>query len=681
MKRPKFLLSILAASCVLGLAFTAFAVTTKSFVLDSAKLLSEGKLDGTAVNSDGTVVRGVSTERIALEGVKVARSLLTTPDGRTLIGTSNDGKIYALAGNDVKLFAETKQLMVTSMVSGPGGVTYAGTLPKGKILAVDAAGKVSTFSEPKDVEHIWALVYDAKNKTLYAATGPNGQVFAIDAKGKAEVYHDSEAVHVMALAREGDGPLYAGTSDEALLLRLTAPGQAEVVYDFEGNEVTAIDVRDGQVAVAANLFPKAPSSKKSKTDNKSTDNKDDKKKKTAKNGTKPAKAGKGQLWRIAKDGRARQLFDSPKGHITDVQWGPDGVIYAATGKDGHIHRVTPDGHHALWVDVDERQVLAIDLSSTHPRFVTGDAGAIYRVRSGEGQQAMWTSKVLDASFHARFGQLSWRGEGKLSFQTRSGNTKKADDTWSEWSTVTSTPGPVRSPAARFLQLRAHVGKGATLYAATAYYLPRNQPAIVAKVKVAPKATTSKAKTSSASRGASSLYEVSYDAANPDGDKLRYRIGYRREGGEVWRPLHKETVVVTKKKFSWPTDGVADGYYRVRVESSDELENPRGRSELHATLSEPVLVDNHPPRVEQLELKGGKLRGRAVDSMGPISRLEYKLDAEDWRVFYPDDALLDTATERFDFELPTLDKGAHAIAVRARDARGNIGSAEIEVTIR
>lgn len=684
MMRPIHLLSILAGLSVLGLALDALAVTTKSFVLDSAKVLSEGKLDGTAVNSDGTVVRGVSTERVALEGVKVARSLLTTPDGRTLIGTNDDGKIYSLTGNDVKVFAETGQLLVTSMVLGPDGVVYAGTLPKGKILAVDAKGKVSTFCEPKDVEHVWALIYDDKAKTLYAATGPNGQVLAIDAKGKAAIYHDSEAVHVMALGREGDGPLYAGTSDEALLLRLTGPGQAEVVYDFEGNEVTAIDVRNGQVAVAANLFPKAPAGKKSKTNNKSTDKKDDSDKSKSKSkskSSKSVKAGKGQLWRIGKDGRARQLFDSPKGHITAVQWGPDDVIFAASGKDGHIHRVTPEGNHALWIDVDERQVLAMDMTSERPRFVTGDAAAVYRVRSGEGQQALWTSKVLDASFHSSFGQLTWRGEGKLSFQTRTGNTKKADDTWSEWSTVTTTPGPVRSPAARFLQLRAHVGKGATLYAVTAYYLPRNQPAIVASIKVVPKASGSKSKRTSSSGRAGSRYEVSFEAANPDNDKLRYRLAYRRESGEVWRPLHKDTQVITTKKFGWPTDGVPDGYYRVRVEASDELANPRGRSELQTTVSEPVLVDNHPPRIEKLELVKGKLRGSAVDGMGPISRLEYKLDAEDWRIFYPQDALLDTATERFDFELEPLQPGAHAIAVRAADARGNIGSAEIEVTIR
>ena len=60
----------------------------------------------------------------------------------------------------------------------------------------------------------------------------------------------------MALALDPNGDLYAGTSDDALLLRIDAARHGEVVYDFEGNELTAIALRDGRLAVAANNFPK-----------------------------------------------------------------------------------------------------------------------------------------------------------------------------------------------------------------------------------------------------------------------------------------------------------------------------------------------------------------------------------------------------------------------------------------
>lgn len=664
------------------------AVSTRSFVLDSHKVLSEGKLEGTAVYSSGTVVRGVQVDRVAIPGTAVARSLLTTKDGRTFIGSGNDGKIFLLTGGDLRPYAETGELLVTSLVQGPAGALYAATLPNGKIFSVDSAGKVSTFCQPEGVQHVWALVYDAKRKTLFAATGPDGKVYAIDAKGKPSVYLDTEAEHVMALAADRDGTLYAGTSDSALLLRLRAPGKAEVVYDFEGNEVTAIDVRDGAIAVAANLFPKAPASKPPKHNGKDTDSKKDAPPKAkagkGKASTRP-KPGKGQLWRIEPDGRARALFDSDKGHITAVQWAADDTIYAATGKDGLIYRVGADGHYALWVDVDERQVLAMDLASPTPRFVTGDAAAVYRVQDGKAQDALWTSKVLDASYLAQWGQLSWRGRGKLSLQTRSGNTEKPDDSWSAWSSVMRTPGPIRSAGSRFMQLRAHVPTDGVLYAATAYYLPRNQAAVVAGVDVAPKKKKKPkaAKASGAGKPsrAGSQYTVSWRAANPDGDRLRYRLSYQREGGRVWRPLLREHEVLTDANFTWQTNGIADGYYRVRVEASDELDNPGGSAEVHSAESEPVRVDNHPPLVQGLKYAKGVLAGQAVDGLGPVSRLEYKLDADDWRVFFPKDGLLDTASERFELALSGLGAGAHAVAVRATDSRGNVGSAELEIVIR
>ena len=60
---------------------TAHAAPTRSFVLDNQNSLSEGKLDGTAIESDGTIQSGVQTRRTELPGVPTAKSLLTLPDG------------------------------------------------------------------------------------------------------------------------------------------------------------------------------------------------------------------------------------------------------------------------------------------------------------------------------------------------------------------------------------------------------------------------------------------------------------------------------------------------------------------------------------------------------------------------------------------------------------------------
>ncbi|HEX7476676.1 MAG TPA: hypothetical protein VF331_02615 [Polyangiales bacterium] len=672
--------TFVVVGCLCAAALPALAGATRSFVLDSASVLGEGKLEGTAVESDGSLVRSVGTRRIDLPGIPSARALLVMPDGTAYVGTGNDGKIFVVKDGAAKLFAETKQLMVSALASDGAGTLYAGTLSKGKIFAVDNAGKLREFASPKGAEHIWALNYDPKQKLLFAATGPEGKVFAIDAAGKADVYYDSEASHVMALARDLDGTLYAGTSDQALVLRLRGPGRADVVYDCDGNEVTALDVRNGELAVAANLFAKAPASKPVTTT-------------PAADTTSPQasatppvtnpvadrpQAGKGQLYRIHRDGSAERLFTADEGTITSVEWGDADVIYAGTGKDGHIHRVRPDHTHALWVDVDERQVLATKLSGKHPMFVTADAAAIYEVLEGPAAKPMWTSKVLDAQVPARFGQLNWRGQGKASLQTRSGNTEKPDTSWSDWSSAIATPGPIHSPAARFLQIRATLDTAApsVLYAIEAFYLPFNQAPVVLEVSIEP--PKPKVDKQSRTQPSGSVYKVKWKTENPDGDNLRLRLYYQQEQSTQWRPMVRESDVITGAEMSWETDGVPDAYYRVRVEASDELDNPESTARKGSALSEPFLVDNRPPHVDALKVQGGAITGVARDALGPIVKLEYTVDGLEWKLFLPSDDLFDTAEERFALPLALLPKGDHVVVIRASDARGNVGAGEVEV---
>jgi outer membrane protein assembly factor BamB len=672
--------SLLCIACSLASA-TAWAGSTRSFVLDSANVLEEGKLEGTIVRSEGSIARGVTTRRTDLPGVNAAKSLLVAPDGTAYVGTGNDGKIYAYSSGVAKVFAETHQVMVTSLARDAKGTLYAGTIPKGLIFAIAPSGAIRQFSSPKNAQHIWALSYDDAKHTLFAATGPNGQVFAIDTNGNAEVYYDSDASHVLSLARDTDGTLYAGTSDSALVLRLRGVGRADVVYDFEGNEVTAFAVKQGVIVAASNFFPKTPQSKPS-TPGSSGDQNSPQASTPTPSLTPPgdrAQVGKGQLYRVDKDGRADKLFTSDSGPLTSVEWGDDDAIYVGTGKEGHIHRVLSDHTHALWVDVDERQVLATSVRGKKPVFVTGDGAAIYEIESGPAQRALWTSKVLDAGTVARFGQLTFRGAGKLSFQTRSGNTDKADAMWSDWSAPLAAAGPIRSPGARFLQIRASLDSpDALVYAIEAFYLPQNQPALVSEVSAEPPRVRSD---KPGSRGSSSsVYKLRWKVDNPDGDTLRYRLSYKREESPKWRSLLRDSDIVTATDYGWDTEGIPDGYYRVRVESSDELDNPTPIARKASAESEPFLIDNHPPSVIDLRVSGGKLAGKAVDGLGPISKLEYTADGIEWLLMFPLDGLFDTREEAFELPLQLLPKGDLSLMVRATDARGNVGSSEVAVHV-
>ncbi|HEY2736021.1 MAG TPA: hypothetical protein VGI70_18615, partial [Polyangiales bacterium] len=514
----------------------ARATPTRSFVLDSASVLAEGKLEGASVESDGTIVAGAQTRRADLKGVISAKSLLPLPDGSAFIGTGNEGKVFLYKDGVAKLFAETKQLMVASLARDARGTLYAGTLPKGKIFAIDPKGQVREFCSPPGAQHIWALVYDDKQKTLFAATGPEGKVFAIDPSGKAEVYYDGEDSHVMSLVKAQDGSLYAGTSDRALLLHLRGVNRADVVYDFDGNELTALAIANGEIAVVANLFPKTTASKLP-TPTPGGDANSPLASvlaaavATANNSERP-QAGKGQLYRVGRDGRVEHMFTADEGHLTSVEWGDDGTIVVGTGRDGHIHRIRMDHSHALLVDVDERQVLAMHLSGPHPLFITGDGAAIYDVLTGPSRKFEWTSKVLDAGNLARFGHATWRSRGASSLRTRSGNTDKPDATWSGWSPLLaagsasaprapggSSPltaaGVIASPSARFLQVQVDLAAAdSVVYAIEAFYLPQNQPALISEVSVEPPRPHNEKPGSQRAPAASSVYKIKWKVENP-----------------------------------------------------------------------------------------------------------------------------------------------------------------------
>ncbi|MBC7171057.1 MAG: hypothetical protein H5U40_01440, partial [Polyangiaceae bacterium] len=435
--------SAVAAACFVLFAPRAGAVTTEAFVFDDAADFGGGELDGAAIESKGRLVPGLALSRIELGGASTAYSVARGADGTVYVGTGNDGKIFAIRGDRAELHAETGQLLVSSLAIGEGGVLYAGTLPEGRIYAIERRGAVRELARIEGAEHVFALLWDGSR--LFAGTGPTARVYSITPQGAATVYYDGEPGHVMSLARGPDGSLYAGTDGRALLLRLRGAGRAEVVHDFAGNEITALASRDGTLAVAANELPA--------------------------NATKQggSRSGKGRLYRVI-GGDAELVAERDDGHFTSVQIADDGSFLASTGEGGRVVRVGPDRSQAVVADVDERQVLAIDLLRSPGFFVTGDGAAAYRVTEAAAAEGTWTSKVLDARFEARFGRIAYRGEGPVELSTRSGNTELPDATWSEWSAPLRQAGPIRSPAARFLQVRAKLGQGASVRAITAFYL-------------------------------------------------------------------------------------------------------------------------------------------------------------------------------------------------------------------
>lgn len=86
----------------------------------------------------------------------------------------------------------------------------------------------------------------------------------------------------------------------------------------------------------------------------------------------------------------------------------------------------------------------------------------------------------------------------------------------------------------------------------------------------------------------------------------------------------------------------------------------------------VTVDNTPPVLTGLQLVAKRLRGRAVDGVGPIARIEVSVaGTNEWIPLNPTDAIFDESAQGFDVNIGDwLPAGKHLIAVRAYDSANN-----------
>lgn len=250
-------------------------------------------------------------------------------------------------------------------------------------------------------------------------------------------------------------------------------------------------------------------------------------------------------------------------------------------------------------------------------------------------------------------------------------------------------GPVRSPAARFLQVRAlFVDQAAVLRALSVYYLPQNQRPVLMDVGLKARTTKRAADVDpTAPPAASPSIALTWRVENVDGDRLRYRLRFREETQTVWREVLRDSETLSATEYTWNTTAIPDGWYVIEVEATDELSNPDAYTLRSHVASEPILVDNTPPEVVDLAAAGTRITGRARDGMGPISRIEIAIDGGDFRPIFPDDDLLDTREERFAIDVTTLSgllrplvPGSHIASVRAYDAAGNHGASEIGFTM-
>jgi len=674
-------LKVLLPLVLLASAGEAHAVGTRQFVLDSLERLSGGDVKGVAIGSDGVVRAGMTLGSAPLGSeAQSTFAAITLKDGSVLVGTSPNGKVIRVVGDAAQPYADTGSLAVTALAELKDGTVIAATIPDGKLVKV-AQGKVTPFATLPDTSYVWALAVDKTGTGVYAAAGgPEGKLFHVRAGGQPEVLFKSDEPHLVSLALGKNDDIFVGSSGKGILYKVKGPGRAEVLYDFPGEEVKAIAVgADGSVFACANEYgePPEPPRRNPVAVGRSAPG--------PSVGARP-KPGKGVLYKFDPQGRPEKLMAHTDLHYTALTLDERGAPHVGTGAEGRVYTVDESHAVTLEADTDERQVNAIVMVGGKGFVATSDPPVLHRIVGQGGGEAVWTSKVLDTGLRARFGKLSWQGQGRLEVSTRAGNTAAPDGTWSPWSAAQTQTFAVVSPQSRYVQVRARfVDPRATLAEVTLPFVTENLRPVVLEVNAAPKTAPSKEPKDGIPASGGELpkhdttVKISWKIDNLDSDVLRYRVTFRRDGQSIFHDVTRPDDVLSKTELDWDTQTVPEGKYRVRVEASDEISNAPREAQRHAKESATFVIDNTPPTIADLTLAGRRLRLRVTDGFSNVARVEIAVDGKtEFRPVAAQDGIFDSLQEGIDDDLTTLvPAGSHVVTVRAYDAAGNATSRDID----
>src|SRR5207248_526656 len=107
-----------------------------------------------------------------------------------------------------------------------------------------------------------------------------------------------------------------------------------------------------------------------------------------------ATGDEGKLYRVTPDGKVSVAFESAESQVLCLALAPDGSVYAGTGPSGLIVRVAPDGNARVIYDSPESYVwcLAVNAAGTHVYAGTGPKGRVYQVTPDGKGTIFYTTK-------------------------------------------------------------------------------------------------------------------------------------------------------------------------------------------------------------------------------------------------------------------------------------------------
>jgi sugar lactone lactonase YvrE len=714
--------TFIAFAIVCFLSLNTLAAEPSVWTVGSRADVLRGDSRGVSIDANGSITLAPKLTEIYRTEQPYVWSSVIDANGNVFLGTGSDGRVYKVSPNGSgSMFADLSELNVTALAIGRGGELFAATSPDGKVYRIDSAGKADVYFEPKE-KYIWSLAV-MNDGSLAVGTGEGGKIYRVRAANatlEASLLFDTSETHIISLAVDKQGNLYAGTDSNGLVMRFGADGKPFGLLDSPLREIHEITIGpDGSAYVlalgesASVATPtKAAASPTATPEGKtvSADKPNPAAPPAAEKSRYDLTGVKSAVYRILPDGGSDIIWASATvtGFSIYAHQTGNGVLLGTSDK-GRIYNITNAGRETLVLQSDTNQVSTIRSQGANLYATSSNQGRLFKIGADTVAEGSYESAVFDAKAAATWGRIWWQSSGNVQIQTRSGNTEKADETWSGWSSVSTETrsGQVASPRARYLQWRAVLRSGANtvLNEVSVAFLARNIAPEVLSISILPTnvglianppiqidpnielsgldpATFGVPNAMVAPRrvylrGARSFQ---WTAEDRNGDKLAYDIFYKEAGESNYKLLREN---ITENFLSLDGQTFADGRYTLRIVAKDLPENPPGRSLTGERASEPFDIDNTQPTVTpsgtpQITSTGARVVFLASDKSSYLTSAEYSINGGEWMTVYADDGISDGPDERYTIVVLLASPGEYSVTLRVFDSQGNAGNARVVV---
>lgn len=716
------------------------AVSVQSFTASAAEQFAKGTLDGTAVDEEGRVRLAPALETLwgPEEGIVWSVATAATGGG-VFVALSGPGRLIHIApGQKPELWYEAKEeTLVTAVTSDGAGGAYLGLSPEGLLLRARGPAKVERVAETGSL-FVWALAR-ADDGAIWIGTGSPGALLRYDQGQQLRTVFDAEQDPVRSIRVLPRGEVVIGTGDKGRLIQIGKDGRPFVWFDAEEEEIVSIargedgalyalaargskqvTSEEAPVGMAVNESVRVVASAPPGTEATPVEPIPEAMERISPARVRLQAPPGGALYRVDPASGWRAIWQSSNEVPFSLERREDGKLLIGTGDSGKLYLIDPQGRSSVLLRIASDQASAMAAGGAATVLIGGSRDArLERLGPGARRRGSYLTVPVDAGHAAEWGRLAWEAElpegASLQWSVRAGNTAEPDITWSDWIAIGGgEKGEVatKAPATRWLQARADMkpsrsGQSPVLHHLELHYMPSNRPPVVSSLTVeAPGVVWSRGQTQSsrssgpvvaddpvARRASGSLeslarlnpvrksYEagtrtLAWQAVDPDGDGLRYRLELRQEGSLHWLPLALD---LDEEFYSWDARDFPDGSYRIRLTAEDSPDNPQGKQLGVERLSDLFFVDNTRPSVGNKEvLRQGRdsyeIRFVASDPGGKIAAVEAAVDGKSWEPVHPLDGVADSPEEHYELRLaPRADSLAiRSVRIRVTDVAGNLG---------